>query len=120
MTNIQSFIEDAIKGGWKYEKELFGQTTEGFKEMISKAAILDYLEQFIDSILLMPSAWQAVGKTRGWKKDHWDGEIKNYDGGGICRETIRIVYEPYQFKRHQFLKLIDEGKDIEDALKEIK
>lgn len=77
------FIEDAKAGGWK--------TTNA----------VPYDDRF--EILLDPLAWQAVGKTRGWKCP--EGEHK----AELCGFRWRYEW-------HRFIDHLADGKSIEEAL----
>jgi hypothetical protein len=80
MKDTQQFIEDAIEGG--------------FSELARKTDI--------HALLLNPQAWQAVGKTRGWKVAV--GSNMNHEWGQ---------------KMHDFIGGLIMGKSIEEALKEL-
>jgi len=64
-----------------------------------------------------PLAWQAVGKTRGWKKDDWIGTLKRFGGGGEAIETLYLAWNPWQFTQHGFFDHRAAGKTINQALR---
>ena len=96
MTHTKQFIEDVKTS----DPELF-----------------DYLGRQIELYLLNPAAWQAVGKTRGWKLtgDEWimrPGEIDGVAVGLYDRNT-----PSYWFTI--FMQHVWSGKTIEEALQAI-
>jgi len=109
MTAIQQFIENAIKGGWN-------PTGEESHEIRGTSVFfydIDYLddgthEQTIHEILLDPLAWQAVGKTRGWKGDGY--YMKFVD------ESCFTERKSWKHKFHIFVHHLADSKTIEEAL----
>ena len=91
MTPKQQFIEDAIKGGYESTYYYYGQTVE---DVVKEPSM------YVHYILLQPQAWQAVGKTRGWKSSH-------------SREDIREIW---QFKMMWFVGYLSDGLSIDEAL----
>jgi hypothetical protein len=109
MTNekseTQSFIKDAIAGGWKEqptsempkphldtEHEDYPRVAFYYDEYPEEGAVI----YAIHEILLDPLAWQAVGKTRGWK--------------------LQATY----WKWHIFVDHLIDGKSVEEALQAIR
>jgi len=99
---IKQFIEKAVEGGYLKRPDLVvsvdrtGYTrknTEGNETFMP-----------IDSILLDPLAWQAVGKVEGW--DNYCSCKK-----GECTAYIGIM--------HRMIDALAEGKSISDFLKEL-
>jgi len=112
MTATKQFIEDAIEGGW--ENSIWEKKDLPIDEYNAL--------QILNDALLDPLAWQAVGKTRGWfdcENDIWEGELKTYNSSGEAKQTVYKRYEPWQFKQHNFIDYLADGKDIEEALKAI-
>ena len=87
MRATQRFIEDAIKGGWwKLDYDTEPVDAENYRF-------------FLSSPLLDPLAWQAVGKTRGWKYKSY----KEYEW-------------QWQHEWHRFIDHLADGLSIEEAL----
>lgn len=76
---IQSFIENAIEGGWRpkagdgfvYKKCLFFSLARGgsavhFTDMPQRNVKQDFVNVPTERILLDPEAWKAIGKVEGW------------------------------------------------------
>jgi len=116
--NIKTFIEKAIEGGWKNEelhiaKGAFedgyffgGQAHWKFKPN----AVSSLIQRIsIESILLDPLAWQAVGKCEGWKTD-------DEDWG--CEDSDNESNMPYQMKMHRFIDALCDGKDLSASLED--
>lgn len=96
MTATQQFIEDAIAGGWKphlkYDPlvlELEGGQWE-----------FDPHNFFLD-----PLAWQAVGKTRGWREPQHS-----------CSECGTPDDQSWQDFWHTFIDHLAEGNTPEEAV----
>lgn len=121
MTATERFIKDAIEGGWKPE-------SVGHLELVNYG-----LQRVISRIMLDPTAWQAVGKVRGWKgkqcpkcgenaeRGH---EMHTYDWHcdycGLCEEEWPINFnETYIANMHSLIDALCEGKTIEDYLTSI-
>ena len=68
MTAIEQWIKDAIEGGWNP----IPQYLMPWMQTLNVTGITwsggegDQRRYTIWQILLLPEAWQAVGKTRGW------------------------------------------------------
>ena len=90
MTATQQFIEDAIKGGYG----------DAFKVMVQ--IDIEPNSSYLERLLLNPLAWQAVGKTRGWR---------NVEEG-----TFEAEFTCWQAYFESFFRSIREGKTIEEAL----
>lgn len=99
MTNIQSFIEDAIKGGWKPEAT-YGSQPIKESNINAHLTILSY---FSRAYFLDPSAWQAVSKTRGWDNN----------------SATDIEEKWWYHEMHRFLDNLISGDDIETALSKL-
>jgi hypothetical protein len=126
-TATQRFIEKAIEGGWKsdephiaggaYENGDFfgGHAHYKFRLKEGHAAALKRIA--IESIVLDPAAWQAVGKVSGWAgrqvtttgQDHYDGELRI----GVEVQSQWSVY------MHRMIDALAEGKSIESYLETI-
>lgn len=138
--NAKSFIEDAVKGCWKNEKSQCYRC--GLRRREAKGLMLACINDKgtpykshlfrrpynrIEVILLDPSAWQACGKTRGWKEERktthelFNGECGRC--GKYANENLECgipVKAVWNYNMHRFLDLLIDGKSIEDALAEIK
>ena len=85
MNHTKQFIEDAIAGG--------GIDFDGYFTDCDKEDVLDSIHR----VLLDPTAWRAVGKTRGWDKG-WLGA------------------EDWKTEWSIFIDHLADGKTIEEAL----
>lgn len=66
---IKEFIEKAIEGGWnKYVGNMIRQEPRLW-------------EQWYETALLDPKAWEAVGKVEGWEVQptHWKKDADGYE-----------------------------------------
>jgi len=106
MTATERWIKDAIDGGYKTD-------------------VIWYTDKYIEkdalaSILLDPTFWQAVGKTRGWEyKLNGGGKmiIDNYNP----KERKEIAKEwgikpDWQVYWYTFIDHLADGLTIEEAL----
>jgi hypothetical protein len=102
MIATQQFREDAKAGGCIFADAMMENEL--------------YTDGDMYRLLLMPEAWQAVGKTRGWEKmDEQMQEMYTKSGGGkISNSMMRWAYY-----WHRFIDHLAEGKSIEDSLKAI-
>lgn len=110
MEYIKQFIEDAIDGGWFKDKE----TMRKENIVIGHYGIVwcdADLHKSNGDILLDPTAWQAVGKTRGWDDLRGIDIELDYSSWMECTET--------EVNQMQFTHHLQRGKTIEEALKEI-
>lgn len=109
-SSVQRFISDAIAGGWK-PKDAEMQKVSSWKvedglltlyglENKTQRKVESYL---IEQPLLDPTAWRAVGKTRGWAEDN--RLRRSYESFGSWRGYKLL------FNEH-----IDDGESIEEAL----
>lgn len=104
MTHTQKFIEDAIAGGWHHKGN---RTTKAVPHGDAGAKV--YLNDandnreyvLIEEILLDPLAWQAVGKTRGWRE---------------INRMSRYWNDPWKRKLHRFIDHLADGKTVDEAL----
>lgn len=102
MTHIESFIKNAIEGGWNPERG-GNWNREGHDPVRLMKVLYPDNEAFLQSSyfhswLLDPIAWQAVGKTRGWAMP-------------FASQAGRGEYEAGVFFQN-----VMQGKSIEDAL----
>lgn len=115
MTHTQQFIEDAIKGGWKPKGYPDMWNTPRFTKVTEINIILfnggRNNRWSLVTLFLDPLAWQAVGKTRGWK-----GESYNKLGETIWEENNHDAFRPYM---HIFIDHLADGLSIEEALSKI-
>lgn len=77
---IQTFIEKAIEGGWKYHGDV-----PIYNESIDQWYVSDkdggYVALIEEVIFLDPEAWKAIGRTEGWPPwESWDGPIPRDKG----------------------------------------
>ena len=105
---IKDFIQKAIEGGW--ENKLFWFKVKESED--SPVEIVDTSMNNINSILLDPLAWQAVGKVEGWEKKHYRGCEYKLRGQctPICSEDSWTLYI------HEMIDALCEGKTIEQYL----
>jgi hypothetical protein len=103
MNATETFISDAIKGGWR-QSELPEWNAES--ESVSLHGSSDEVFLFVPEILLDPLAWQAVGKTRGYRKTHLEDKEGNYD-------------ECWRCQMHCFIDLLIQGESLEEALTQL-
>ena len=118
MNYTQLFIEKIIEGGW-------GKSIKGTPKCDGNTCIWysDYnadddeytieARTSIDTILLDPKAWRAIGKSLKWKEciQNCKEEKTDYCGGFHIPESKQ--------KHHQFLDSLWEGKDINEALSDL-
>lgn len=128
MTATQRFIENAIKGGWfseVFKRHKQPVTAEQNKRQpqsyfIGGQGFFD-LQQSVNKyrILLDPLAWQAVGKTRGWKLDGDDWLVRPSEHlPEHCATAIYNRNTPsYWF--NLFMQHVWDGKTIDEALSAI-
>lgn len=101
-SEVQRFIEDTIGGGWRDWSQLNQDDVH-----IDANGIVWGGHQFpIEAILLDPKAWQAVGKTRGWKT------------GFYQRGSEDCVFEmsPWHVRWHRVIDALASGKTFEQSL----
>jgi len=106
MTATQRFIVDAIEGDWKQPRKTalaFGADAMEEVWVVEDRDELFQLEDIfvVQEALLDPLAWQAVGKTRGWKS--------------LTGESYNDRYA-WQEKWHNFIAHLADGKTIDEAL----
>lgn len=103
---IKQFIEKAIEGGWEKENEpQLDINNDGCWVDFENPDDTRVLHQ--SDIFLDPKSWQAVGKVEGW-------EI------GVNFPILDMYRDPqdeWQFKMHQMIDALAEGKTIEEFLK---
>ena len=86
MTHTKQFIEDAVAGGWLHINNYDGDWKT-------------------EQILLDPTAWQAVGKTRGWVVSFPNEE-----------DVFSSPLKEWRYRWHSFIDHLADGKTIEEAL----
>ena len=77
MNHTKQFIEDAVAGGWRGDLRHVGFELQDSKYS-EICAVIEHIEHgdvkkcwfTISQVLLDPTAWQTVGKTRGWDEMH--------------------------------------------------
>lgn len=123
MTATQQFIEDAIKGGWKLHgmfdvsevKDKYNSGTWRFAKCTNPETGKSFSTHIeYGELLLDPLAWQAVGKTRGWKSviEH------NHDSEDSCTSFClqQIGTLSWRGAWRKFYHHLADGKTIEEAL----
>ena len=129
MTHTKQFIEDAVAGGWTVQKHHYAQPI-AYKNVRSASeyhAVIETTETVlceelgtevpmtvshqINTVLLDPAAWQAVGKTRGWDKETAFTTL-NHD-------NVLIGEDAAFLKNREFLEHLWDGKTVAEALQAI-
>lgn len=101
---IQSFIEKAIKGGWRKEHNPKQDgLTVGFPTAPGFSGYFSVYWQ-AHAILLDPEAWKAVGKVEGWATV----ESSYYDDGATC--------DMWLHEMHRLIDTLATGGTIESYL----
>ena len=99
---IKQFIEKAIEGGWKREDNMIGTVIENL-EYDLPVPILQ-----MNTILLDPEAWKAVGKVEGWNRKLAGSNSFIYDDGELRPE--------WHIKMMEMIDALAEGKSVEEFL----
>jgi hypothetical protein len=113
MTATETFIKDAVEGGWKLDSCEDADMEEVVHQGImyywhrGDGEVMNTHHHSISEILLDPLAWQAVGKIRGWDK-----EVE------ITPGKIEPV-TTFDRQMHSFIDHLAAGDDIERALSKI-
>jgi len=107
---IEKFIRLAIEGGWDRDSV--------FNNTFLQAG---YRPIQIDSILLDPEAWKAVGKSMRWSEEVCPMCGNDNVPDLHCEECGHHVgdkiWTPEElFKQHQMIDHLAQGKDIESYL----
>ena len=102
MTHTRQFIEDAVAGGWQ-EYDRYNGLSDRECQLL--------LQKFPQEALIDPTAWQAVGKTRGWDKETAFTTL-NHD-------NVLIGEDAAFLKNREFLEHLWDGKTVEEALQAI-
>lgn len=157
-SHTQTFIEDAIAGGWEKDwwpiasafPNGYGDFQISYGDCFAFRRLKKNGEQGrwvryygVSQTLLDPSAWQAVGKTRGWKRS-----VCRFDTGyfqtsyqpstpngpeewfSSCNECGAEeldyaefpegnVVEEFRRNMHRFIDALADGDDIDTALGKI-
>lgn len=119
MTAIETFIKDAIEGGWNPIPEYLMPWMKTLNDtgITMSGGEGDNRRYTIHQILLDKDAWIAVGKTRGWSpygtcRDCGEAAcIKDYCGNTAYSSQSL-------FKWHQFIDHLADGKTLEQSLSE--
>jgi hypothetical protein len=93
MTATQRWIEDALLGEWERASYFENNEDQVLQELMVLRALLD------------PLAWQAVGKTRGWRER--------------SEGTFEAEMECWQAYWDTFFADLREQVTIEEALKSL-
>lgn len=110
MTAREKFVRDAIEGGWLLRGALGGEISQ-YEVETKTFAMKDgntWLRPPMAVIMLDPTAWQAVGKVRGW-------------GLHVCHYfTNNDADVPmWKCKMHGLIDALAEGKTIDEYLQTI-
>jgi len=102
MTATEQWIKDAIDGGWNPMPQYLmpWMQTLNVNGITWSGGEGDQRRYTIWQMLLLPEAWQAVGKTRGWNE--------HYDHLGLEKD--------WHGQWHQFISYLANGLTIEEAL----
>ena len=100
MTATEQWMEDSATGGWEYHGSL-----EDYKSKLEYMSEQDICHER-DLSLLTPEAWQAVGKTRGWRVV-----------GNTEKDNDHNDQSYYEMK--DFVGRLHDGLTIEEALNKI-
>ncbi len=65
---IQTAIEKSIEGGWKYAN-INKRTLKVNGDFVTWEGKGTFDQRIIQVFILIPSFWQALGKSMGWAKD---------------------------------------------------
>lgn len=115
MTAIEKFIRDAEeawqnKPPFKHEFLRANQYWAVFKDANGSEYTIA-----IETMLLKPDVWQAVGKVRGWKNEPCKSPSWMHEGNIADYEKC----EEYRYHWHLLLDALAEGKTIEEYLQSI-
>jgi len=104
MTAIEQWIKDAVDGGWNPIPQYLmpWMQTLNVTGIDWSGGEGDQRRYTIWQILLLPEAWQAVGKTRGW--------------GKLTYTEMWGTKHVWEHNWHQFIDLLVDGLTIEAAL----
>lgn len=103
----KQFIEKAIEGGWKFGIDCsnapnFKMYDYGFTFGIELKSDIH-----IDTIVLDPLAWAAIGKVEGWHENSQESK------------TVHVPSFPlkvWKWNMHRMIDALCEGKSIESFL----
>ena len=105
MTSIQHFIEKAIAGGWRPERQDFAPIafhTRSFEYQLRQPAtgkLLGFRHLAYEAMLLDPGVWQAVATVERW-----------YDG----------PYGPeWLHHMHKMIDALTDGKTLEQYVQSV-
>ena len=109
MTAIEQWIKDAVDGGWNPIPQYLmpWMKTLNVTGITWSGGEGDQRRYTIWQILLLPEAWQAVGKTRGW------GEESN---SHITLDGVSEDLKGWKLYLFFFLDHLADGLTIEEAL----
>lgn len=115
MSHTHKFIEDAVMGGFipNWLSDENKKTKDEILQGLVSCQDEIYANYYgtLDAILsplLIPKAWQAVGKTRGWREHN-----KTSDS------IIELIATGWKHEWHSFIDHLADGLTIEDALGKI-
>lgn len=113
-TVIQQFIEDAIEGGW-YKNFFKKGATWSFdgRFFYISTGTTNVVELTFAEILLDPSAWQAVGKVRGWEDVTFYRSHPDFNENEIVESQV----SGHLWNMHRMIDALAENTSIENYLK---
>lgn len=126
MTNLERFLQDALKGGWSHRNWKMGDEYRVRDNTVQRAGN-EYEEHSwydlfeVESMLIDPLAFQAVGKVRGWELGgqactSGDGCI---EGNGSMHEGL-CEWKDYKldwfYHMHRMIDSLALGKTLEEAV----
>ncbi len=97
----KEFIEKAIDGGWKAPKGFIFHHTQGLVIQAHEG----FVPVAIETILLDPLAWKAVGKTEGWSITTYKRREKKIDG-----KWFELADDTYLYNMLEMIRVLDEDK----------
>lgn len=126
---IKQFIERAIEGGYTIPPNLLGDVIQEsvYVDTTGTNPTTMVRPYNIHGVLLSPEAWQAVGKTEGWKKYVWTS-WKGWDDSWITNETDDESYAPpsanaycqrhitFVYHMHRMIDALASGKSLEEFI----
>ncbi len=124
---IKEFIEKAIEGGWdKVMLDGDSITKVDLESLWVTRRWGEIKYCAVDTVLLDPKAWQAVGKVEGWGKlfcKICKGEVKLKDHAFRCKcknpqDNNKHLYKDiWQDRMKQMIPALIKGKTLEEFIK---
>lgn len=108
MTHLEQAIRDAIeKGGYNPKPNYYSPFNISNHGVMFHGDDHDHEFYPVDTLLMSPAFWQALGKARGWKNNQ---EVEHYEAGSVLG-GYRFL--PSLYYRHRLVDHLDAGKDVE-------